>query len=93
MGSEIIVLPAIFVGLPWVIFHYITRWKTAATLTRDDESLIEDLYALARRLEERVVSVERIVAAENPHWRSLATDPIQSGIEDRTAIESLRRIK
>ncbi|MEA3060054.1 MAG: phage shock protein, partial [Sphingomonadales bacterium] len=21
----------IFVGLPWVIFHYITKWKTAAT--------------------------------------------------------------
>jgi phage shock protein B len=93
MGSEIIVLPAIFVGLPWVIFHYITRWKTAATLTRDDESLIEDLYGLARRLEDRVNSVERIVAAENPNWRSLAADPIQSGIEDRTSNENFRRIK
>ena len=23
----------IFVGLPWVILHYVTKWKTAATLT------------------------------------------------------------
>jgi phage shock protein B len=90
MGSEIIVIPAIFIGLPWVIFHYITRWKTAATLTTADEKLIEDLYDLARRLEDRVITVERIVAADNPNW--LAPDPLQSGIEDR-ATESLRRIK
>jgi len=92
MGSEIIVIPAIFIGLPWVILHYITRWKTAATLTTDDEKLIEDLYDLARRLEDRVITVERIVAAENPNWRALAADPLQSGLEDRTQ-ESLRRIK
>ncbi|PSJ40843.1 envelope stress response membrane protein PspB [Allosphingosinicella deserti] len=92
MGSEIIVIPAIFIGLPWVVLHYITRWKTAATLTTDDEKLIEDLYDLARRLDDRVDTIERIVAAENPNWRSLAADPLQSGIEDR-AHESLRRIK
>ena len=92
MGSEIIVIPAIFIGLPWVILHYITRWKTAATLTTDDEKLIEDLYDLARRLEDRVITVERIVAADNPNWRALAADPLQSGLEDRNQ-ESLRRIK
>ena len=92
MGSEIIVIPAIFIGLPWVILHYITRWKTAATLTTDDEKLIEDLHDLARRLDDRVDTIERIVVAENPNWRSLAANPLQSGIEDRT-LESLRRIK
>lgn len=92
MGSEIIVIPAIFIGLPWLILHYLTRWKTAATLTTDDEKLIEDLYDLARRLEDRVITIERIVAAENPNWRALAADPLQSGLEDRNQ-ESLRRIK
>src|SRR5919206_387763 len=29
-----IVVPIIFIGLPWLIFHYITKWKTAATRTR-----------------------------------------------------------
>ena len=28
---------SVFIGLPWLILHYITRWKTAATLTGDDE--------------------------------------------------------
>ena len=30
-------LVSIFIGLPWLVFHYITRWKTAARLTGSDE--------------------------------------------------------
>ena len=60
---------AIFVGLPWVILHYVTRWKTAATLTSGDEALLEELYQLARRLDERMDTVERLVADDNPDFR------------------------
>lgn len=67
--SEIIVIPAIFIGLPWVVMHYITRWKTAATLTTDDEALLEELYQLARRLDARMDTVERLVAADNPDFQ------------------------
>ena len=93
MGSEIIIIPAIFIGLPWVILHYVTRWKTAATLSGDDEKMIEELHDLARRCADRVDTVERIVAAENPAWRSLAADSLSSGIEDRIDNDNLRRIK
>lgn len=65
-GSEIFVIPTIFIGLPWVIMHYITKWKTAATITTDDEVLLEELYNLARRLDERMETVERLVAADDP---------------------------
>jgi phage shock protein B len=81
-GLAIVVL---FIGLPWLIFHYITRWKTAATLTTDDEKLMEELYDLARRLDDRVCTVERIMTAENPNWRAVACDPAATGIEDLTA--------
>ena len=27
----IIICGMLFVALPWIIFHYITKWKTAAT--------------------------------------------------------------
>ena len=40
MGEEIFIVPAIVLGLPWIIFHYITKWKTAATITNDDEVLL-----------------------------------------------------
>lgn len=59
----------LFVALPWIILHYLTRWKTAATLTTGDESLLEELYQVAKRLDERMDTVERLVAADNPEYR------------------------
>ena len=66
--DAIIIIPVIFIGLPWLIMHYMTKWKTAPTLTNDDESLLEELYQLARRLDERMDTVERLVAADNPDF-------------------------
>lgn len=65
----VMAIGALFIGLPWVILHYITKWKTAATLTSGDEQLLEELYRIARRLEDRMDTVERLVAAENPQFR------------------------
>ena len=36
----IVICSMLFIGLPWLIFHYITKWKTAATLTSGDEKLL-----------------------------------------------------
>ena len=67
--EELIIIPAIFLGLPWIILHYITRWKTAATITTDDEVLLEELYSLAKRLDERMDTVERLVASDNADFK------------------------
>ncbi len=64
-----IALGTFFIGLPWLVFHYITKWKTAARLTGSDEKLLDDLYDAARRLDDRLCSIERIMTAENPMWR------------------------
>ncbi len=66
----IFAIVTLFVGLPWIILHYITKWKTAATLTNDDEALLEELYQLARRLDERMDTVERLVSADHPDFKS-----------------------
>jgi phage shock protein B len=86
-----VVIPTIFIGLPWLVFHYITRWKTAATLTTDDERLMEELYDLARRLDDRMCSIERIMTAENPNWRAITCDPASTGIEDLTGSPAAAR--
>lgn len=71
--EEVIIVPIVmgilFIALPWLIFHYITRWKTAKTLTGADEQLLDDLHDAARRLDDRLCSIERIMTAENPEWR------------------------
>ena len=59
----------IFVALPWIILHYVTRWKTAATPTNDDEALLEELYQLARRLDDRMDTVERLVSSDHPEFQ------------------------
>ncbi|MEW4449820.1 envelope stress response membrane protein PspB [Qipengyuania sp. JC766] len=66
--EAIIIVPIVVVGLPWLILHYVTKWKTAATITSDDEALLEDLYQLAKRLDERMDTVERLVAADHPEF-------------------------
>lgn len=65
----VIIMGALFVALPWIILHYITRWKTAATITSDDEVLLDELYQLAKRLDERMDTVERLVASDNPDFQ------------------------
>jgi len=89
----LIVVPILFIGLPWLIFHYITKWKSQATLTGEDEKMLDELNDLARRLDDRMCSIERIMTAENPNWRAVACDPAAIGIEDATiANQPSRRI-
>lgn len=65
----LIILPTVVIGLPWLILHYITRWKTATTITSDDEVLLDELYQLARRLDERMDTVERLVASDHADFQ------------------------
>ena len=71
-------ITSIFIGMPWVILHYITKWKQAPKITTEDENLLDELHYLARRLEDRLNTVERIVAADHPEWRPGMTMPSTS---------------
>ena len=66
----IIICGTLFIGLPWLVFHYITKWKQAKVLTVDDERLLDDMHETARRLEDRLITIERIMTADNPNWNS-----------------------
>ncbi|MGE4322316.1 MAG: envelope stress response membrane protein PspB [Sphingobium sp.] len=65
----VIICGMLFIGMPWLIFHYVTKWKQAPKITDEDERLLDELHLLARRLEERLQTIERIVAADNPDFR------------------------
>ncbi len=86
-----IVMGILFIGLPWLVLHYVTKWKTAPTLTNDDESLLEELYQLARRLDERMDTVERLVAADNPGFERKRLLP-DSAMDDQQ-LEELERMR
>lgn len=69
-----VVCGMLFIGLPWIIFHYVTQWKRARGLSIEDENLLDGLHDLARRLDDRLATIERIVAADNPNWRPSVPD-------------------
>jgi phage shock protein B len=73
----LIAILATLIGLPWLIMHYITKWRSAPKITEEDERMLDEMYNLARRLEERVQTVERIVAADNPDWKPGLNAPQQ----------------
>ncbi|OSZ72311.1 envelope stress response membrane protein PspB [Sphingomonas sp. IBVSS1] len=63
------VVGMLFIGLPGMILHYLTKWKSQTGISRQDEALLDELHDLARRLDQRIETVERIVAADNPNWK------------------------
>jgi phage shock protein B len=82
----VVVVATLFIGLPWVVLHYMTKWKTAATITADDEVLLEELYNLAKRLDERMDTVERLVASDDPAFtpaRRLIADQEKDNLQLR----------
>ena len=88
--EEIIIIPAIFIGLPWLILHYVTKWKTAATITGDDESLMEEMYQLAKRLDERMDTVERLVAHDHADFKPARL--VQDPEEDNAQLKELEKL-
>ncbi|NOW44669.1 phage shock protein B [Novosphingobium sp. SG751A] len=87
----VVAICALFIGLPWVILHYVTKWKTSATLTSDDEALLEELYQLARRLDERMDTVERLVASEHPEFHPAA--PLPNREIDNQPLREIERMR
>jgi phage shock protein B len=90
----VMAMAVLFIGLPWLIFHYVTKWKQAATLTGADEKLLDELHDMARRLDDRLCTIERIMTAENPEWRQQCLpDPTVRIEEDLNRARSRSRVR
>lgn len=79
MGDIEILIPiiavlAIFVFLPWMIFHHVTLWRRQKTLMPDDERMLEDLWRAAKRMERRIETLESLIESEGGDRRRPAKD-------------------
>ncbi len=71
--SEVIPILALTVCFPlWLIFHYVTKWKSAKGLSAEDEKMLSEVWESTNRMEERIKTLERILDIEAPNWRSRA---------------------
>ena len=73
MGSSLATLAVVLflvIVLPlFIVLHFITRWKQAREISGDDEQMLEELYALSQRMEDRLLTLERILDDDRPEWR------------------------
>jgi phage shock protein B len=69
-----VVVAILFIFLPWLVLHYMTKWKVNSSLTAEDENMLDDLYDLARRLDDRMMTIERIMHEDHPGWNGLASE-------------------
>ena len=71
---ELLFVPAVLfmviVAPLWLIFHYVTVWKTQRNAGRADQGAMNSMWETARRLENRVAALEKLLDAEAPGWRS-----------------------
>ena len=93
--EPILICTILFIGLPWIVLHYMSQWKKGRSISTDDEQLLDDLYHISQRLDERIQSIERIMDVDSPEWRRLShsddRDMLDSKIEDRER-SNIRRI-
>ena len=53
----------------WIVFHYITKMKTSKGLTPEDETMLSEVWESTSKMEERIITLERILDIEAPAWR------------------------
>ena len=72
LGELLTIAVIVFIAVPaplFIVLHFITKWKQSREISGGDEKMLEDLWLLARRLEERLESIETILDSELPDWR------------------------
>ena len=68
------ILFLVIVAPLWLLLHYLTRWRSTKTLSADNERMLVELWESARRMEDRIATLETILDAEAPHWRTRHPD-------------------
>jgi phage shock protein B len=72
LGELIAIAIIVFIAIPaplFIVLHFITKWKQAREISGGDERMLEDLWQLSQRLEERLENLETILDSELPEWR------------------------
>jgi phage shock protein B len=52
-----------------VILHYVTKWRSSRSLSRDEQKMLEELWQDAQKMESRINALETILDDQVPDWR------------------------
>jgi phage shock protein B len=80
MTIGLVAVISIFVVLPWMILHYISKSRASRHLTEDDERMLEDLWRSARTMERRIETLERLLEPDGQPTRPRPTQSTRGDI-------------
>ena len=72
LGELLTIALIVFIAIPaplFIVLHFITKWKQSREISGGDEKMLEDLWLMSQRLEERLESLETILDSELTDWR------------------------
>ena len=67
-----IIIFMVVVAPIWIIAHYLTRWRSAKSLSSEEEKLLSELWEGVERMEGRIKNLESILDADGSDWRKKA---------------------
>jgi len=53
----------------FIVLYFVTKWKQSREISGGDEKMMEDLWQLSLRLEDRMEALETILDNEVSDWR------------------------
>ena len=74
IGLGFTAIISLFVVLPWMVLHYLSKARSSRNLTEDDERMLEDLWRSARTMERRIETLERLVEPDGAPARPRPTE-------------------
>jgi len=72
LGQLFLIAVIVLVLVPaplFIILQFVTKWRQSREISSGDEQMLDDLWRLSQRLEERIESLETILENEEPDWR------------------------
>ena len=80
MTLGLVTIVSLFIVLPWMILHYISKSRASRNLTEDDERMLEDLWRSARTMERRIETLERLIEPDAQPTRPRPTQTTRGDI-------------
>ncbi len=69
LGQLFLIAVIVLVLVPaplFIILQFITKWRQSREISTGDEQMLDDLWQLSQRMEERIESLETILENEVP---------------------------
>jgi len=74
LSNLVLVVLIVFVAVPlplFIVLHFITKWKQVREISGGDEKMLQDLWRLSQRMEDRLDALETILDNQPQNWRRI----------------------